>query len=228
MNKFLILFFYLIKYINLFTITRITPNSLESLPTEDPHDSYFYLETSKFSYSETIFLYFQDDKYNFNQNLFTVCYTDLEPNLTSIKDKCYFEHKNARYSSNVNSPILEYFYNIPYKKYSGQYTFLIVNYTGEFSSGHFSVQITDNELYRQIQDKVEDALYQVILGFIILASIFGFLIAVIIVFSVLICLRLRKINEGYELIYSNKGNDNSNMSPLIPLGNNNQNNEQQI
>ena len=117
----------------------------------------------------------------------------------------------------------EYYFNFDYK--SGELNqYIIAHYKG-FSNGRIQVLSSDSELFKNIKESVENALYQVKIGFIIVGSVLFFAIVVAIVFSIIICKRLKVINEyvGYAPIQQNKGNNNFALNPLIPPESNNQN-----
>ena len=164
MKSIILLFVYLIAKTTSQKIPLINPNALIDLSEKDS-EGYFYLKAKHYTQTEQVYIYFQDFGFELDYNSFSICYTDEDPQFPQTLSSCQFINVQNYHSSNVNSPMEEYYFNFDYK--SGELKqYIIAHYKG-FSNGRIQVLSSDNELFKNIKERVENALYQVKIGFII-------------------------------------------------------------
>ena len=187
----------LISFALLFIATnsmqRIYKNSMTTLNTGSS-SSYFYMYASDFYYGY-VYLYFKDSSYRLNS--VKVCYTNQSPD--SAIQSCDFWTQYS-YESTTKSSYDEYFYKFSNKdSYSSLKTYIIVNYQGSYSYGSISVEASDDDLYKTVEEIVDTVLSTVAIVFIVIGSIIGLAIIITVIVFVIMCTRRKTIqgSAGY-------------------------------
>ena len=126
-------------------MTGISRNNKTSLSVSSSKDKYFYLTNSDYnSYSNYIYIYFEDNKFNLSYNYIEYCFTSTNPNSnpdTAVND-CYFTSINY-YSNESSYGTYKYYYKIPI---NSSYTYSIVYYEGYNFFGNLDVTCGYNDL----------------------------------------------------------------------------------
>ena len=126
-------------------MTQISRNYRTSLITSSIYDKYFYLiNRNYYSYSDYIYIYFEDNNFDLSYNNIKYCYTSNDPNSNpdSVVNECSFSTIYS-YNSKSSSDIYKYYYKIPIKS---SYTYSIVYYDGSNPSGYLYVTSYYNDL----------------------------------------------------------------------------------
>ena len=115
-------------------ITKVNSLSHKSLPTSSPKKNYFYIINSDYySYSNYVYFYLEDYNFGLNYNNIKYCYTNTNP--------YYYPDDAINHCSLTNLPYNDSKYYSNYKRYdykfkiNSSYTYSIVNYQGNYSSG---------------------------------------------------------------------------------------------
>ena len=130
------------QYIKIFQVPR---NSRLSLPTSTSENNFFYLKNSDYySYSEYIYIYFEDNNFDLSCNKIKYCLTSNDPssNPDSIVNECSFT-TIMNYDSKRSSDKHKYYYMI---STTSSYTYSIVYYDGNNPSGQLYVTSDINDL----------------------------------------------------------------------------------
>ena len=104
------------------------------MPTSSPKKNYFYIINSDYySYSNYVYFYLEDYNFGLNYNNIKYCYTNTNP--------YYYPDDAINHCSLTNLPYNDSKYYSNYKRYdykfkiNSSYTYSIVYYQGNYSSG---------------------------------------------------------------------------------------------
>jgi hypothetical protein len=126
-------------------MTKVARNYRTSLIASTSYHKYFYLINSDYySYSSYIYIYFEDNNFDFSYNNIKYCLTSNDPssNPDSIVNDCSFTTIYS-YDSKSSSDIYKYYYKI---STTSSYTYSIVYYDGSNPSGYLYVTSDINDL----------------------------------------------------------------------------------
>ena len=97
--KSILLFLFLIASSYCIKMTKVSRNSRISLPTTSRENKYFYVTNSEYnSYSNYIYILFEDDDFNLDYYNVKYCLTETNPynNSDSIVNDCTFNEVSYR------------------------------------------------------------------------------------------------------------------------------------
>ena len=126
-------------------MTKVARNYRTSLIASTSYHKYFYLINSDYySYSSYIYIYFEDNNFDFSYNNIKYCLTSNDPssNPDSIVNDCSFTTIYS-YDSKSSSDIYKYYYKI---STTSSYTYSIVYYDGSNPSCYLYVTSDINDL----------------------------------------------------------------------------------
>ena len=126
-------------------MTQVARNYRTSLIASISYHKYFYLKNSDYySYSEYIYIYFEDNNFDLSYNKIKYCLTSNDPssNPDSIVNECSFT-TIMNYDSKRSSDKHKYYYMI---STTSSYTYSIVYYDGNNPSGQLYVTSDINDL----------------------------------------------------------------------------------
>ena len=131
-------------------MTEISIISRTSLPTISSEDKYFYLTNRHYlSDSSKIYICLEYNNFGLSYNNIKYCFTDIDPrsDQDNVIKSCSFStisYLNTQNSSNIT----KYYYKI---SATTSYTYLVVYYEGNYSSGNLYVTSDFNEFFPTIK-----------------------------------------------------------------------------
>ena len=224
MKKIFLLFLYLVASSNCIYMTNIGIDGLFVLTPEVNEESYFYIKAENYKSSGKIYLYCEDQHYNFKYNQLEICYTDENPKSDTAVENCKF--KLINYSQKVlNSDNRDkYYYSFDYMdKDTSKLIFreyIIVHFKiRKAADGNsiFSVKTSTKDIYEEDKkNNVKKALSLIQIICIIISSIL--ILGAIIGATIFFCRKRKKALEiqGYAAPQPNLAMPNNITYPLSP------------
>ena len=141
------------NFIQTVKMTKVSRNSRTSLPTANSEDKYFYLTNSNYSnyssYISYIYICLEDNNFHLNYNNIKYCFTNTNPSSypdIAIKNCSFISI--SYYSTQSSSDTIKYYYKI---SISISYTYSIVSYEGNNSSGNLHVTSDYNNFIQTVK-----------------------------------------------------------------------------
>ena len=197
----------------------ICRNGLYVLTPEKNEQSYFYIMADKYKSTGKVYLYFEDQRYNFEYNQLEICYTDENPKSDTAVSNCEF--KRIKYYQRIlNSDRRDkYYYSFDYidkdirKPIFRDYVIVHFNIRKALDGmSIFSVKTSTNDIYEEDMKKGIKKILSII--FIIIGSIIALAtIGLIIYFC---CKKKKRIEiQGYPAPQPNLAISNPIDAPYV-------------
>ena len=133
-------------------MTQIYSNSTTSLPATSLDEKFVYLTNSDYySYSNYIYICFEDDNFGLIDNNIKYCRTNINPssNPDNVIKDCYFSKLVSYFKTQSSSGTTKYYYKIMLT--ASSYTYSIVFYEGSYSSGYIYVTSDYKDLVKTVK-----------------------------------------------------------------------------